>query len=40
MSNTLGIFASIALGGIVYLVLIFLFGTFDYKYVKSKFVRG
>lgn len=40
MSNTLGILISIALGGIVYVILIFLFGTFDYKYMKSKFVRG
>jgi len=40
MSNTLGVFISIALGGIVYMILIFLFGIFDYKYVKSKFARG
>ena len=40
MSNSIACLISIFIGGIVYSLIIFLLGVFNFKYFKSKFIRG
>jgi stage V sporulation protein B len=40
VSNGISCLASIAAGGLLYIVLILLFGVFKYSYIKKRFLRG
>jgi stage V sporulation protein B len=40
VSNGISCLASIAAGGLLYIILILLFGVFKYSYIKKRFLRG